>query len=139
MPKSIELVEFSPAPAEPPDRRRPASSSTPKSRWQLGVPATLCCSTDRRTLTAWWKSAIRSTLNTGDRAMRGLRLSHCSNAPRGKPPYGLFGQRSVRNPASRQLVVQYRFVEVGEQWDDEDGLETIFEVNPGVRQIRRAP
>lgn len=28
---------------------------------------------------------------------------------------------------------------VGEQWDDEDGLETIFEVNPGVRQIRQAP
>lgn len=31
------------------------------------------------------------------------------------------------NLASRALVVQYGFVEVGEQWDDEDGLETIFE------------
>lgn len=42
--------------------------------------------------------------------------------------------RSVRatispdNEASRNLVLQYGFVEVGEQWDDEDGLETIFEV-----------
>jgi len=33
------------------------------------------------------------------------------------------------NMASRLLVVQYGFVEVGEQWDDEDGLETIFEVD----------
>jgi ribosomal-protein-alanine N-acetyltransferase len=32
------------------------------------------------------------------------------------------------NEASRRLVLQYGFVEVGEQWDDEDGLETIFEV-----------
>jgi [ribosomal protein S5]-alanine N-acetyltransferase len=33
------------------------------------------------------------------------------------------------NTASRALVAQFRFVEVGEQWDDEDGLETIFELN----------
>ncbi len=32
------------------------------------------------------------------------------------------------NLASRSLVSRYGFVEVGEQWDDEDGLETIFEV-----------
>lgn len=32
------------------------------------------------------------------------------------------------NHASRLLVLQYGFIEVGEQWDDEDGLETIFEV-----------
>lgn len=36
---------------------------------------------------------------------------------------------SPDNLASRALVTQYGFVEVGEQWDDEDGLETIFEVN----------
>lgn len=35
---------------------------------------------------------------------------------------------SPDNTASRALVLQYGFVEVGEQWDDEDGLETIFEV-----------
>lgn len=33
------------------------------------------------------------------------------------------------NAPSRNLVMQYGFAEVGEQWDDEDGLETIFEVN----------
>lgn len=32
------------------------------------------------------------------------------------------------NAPSRILVLQYGFAEVGEQWDDEDGLETIFEV-----------
>jgi ribosomal-protein-alanine N-acetyltransferase len=32
------------------------------------------------------------------------------------------------NEASRNLVLQYGFVEVGEQWDDEDGIETIFEL-----------
>lgn len=35
---------------------------------------------------------------------------------------------SPDNVASRALVARYGFVEVGEQWDDEDGLETIFEV-----------
>jgi RimJ/RimL family protein N-acetyltransferase len=33
------------------------------------------------------------------------------------------------NTASRALVAQFGFVEVGEQWDDEDGLETIFELS----------
>ena len=35
---------------------------------------------------------------------------------------------SPDNLASRALVNQYGFVEVGEQWDEEDGLEIIFEV-----------
>ncbi|HEX4727854.1 MAG TPA: GNAT family N-acetyltransferase [Jatrophihabitans sp.] len=35
---------------------------------------------------------------------------------------------SPSNQASRDLILQYGFREVGEQWDDEDGLETIFEV-----------
>jgi RimJ/RimL family protein N-acetyltransferase len=36
---------------------------------------------------------------------------------------------SVRpdNTASRALVVEFGFVAVGEQWDDEDGLETVYE------------
>jgi ribosomal-protein-alanine N-acetyltransferase len=40
---------------------------------------------------------------------------------------------SVRpdNIASRALIAQYGFTAVGEQWDDEDGLETIFEVRAG--------
>ena len=33
------------------------------------------------------------------------------------------------NAASRALVLQYGLTEVGEQWDDEDGLETVFEVD----------
>jgi ribosomal-protein-alanine N-acetyltransferase len=35
---------------------------------------------------------------------------------------------SPDNTASRGLIAQLPFVEVGEQWDDEDGLETIFEL-----------
>lgn len=37
------------------------------------------------------------------------------------------------NIASRALVDQYGFIEVGEQWDEEDGREIIFEV-----QLRRS-
>lgn len=36
------------------------------------------------------------------------------------------------NTASRDLAVQYGFAAVGEQWDDEDGLEIIFEVAAGA-------
>jgi RimJ/RimL family protein N-acetyltransferase len=35
---------------------------------------------------------------------------------------------SPDNAASLGLVAQLPFVEVGEQWDEEDGLETIFEL-----------
>lgn len=35
------------------------------------------------------------------------------------------------NVASRRLASQYGFTEVGEQWDDEDGLEIIYEVDAG--------
>jgi [ribosomal protein S5]-alanine N-acetyltransferase len=38
---------------------------------------------------------------------------------------------SPDNTASLGLVAQLPFVEVGEQWDDEDGLETIFELAVG--------
>jgi RimJ/RimL family protein N-acetyltransferase len=36
---------------------------------------------------------------------------------------------SPDNIASYQLAMQYGFTEVGEQWDDEDGLEIIYEVD----------
>ncbi|MDX6229843.1 MAG: hypothetical protein QOI76_3233 [Frankiales bacterium] len=39
---------------------------------------------------------------------------------------------SPDNAASRSLILQYGFVEVGEQWDDEDGLEIIYEVNANL-------
>jgi len=35
---------------------------------------------------------------------------------------------SPTNEASLALIAQYPFVDVGEQWDDEDGLEIIFEI-----------
>ena len=41
---------------------------------------------------------------------------------------------SPDNAASLGLVAQLPFVEVGEQWDDEDGLETIFQVDANPSQ-----
>ena len=35
------------------------------------------------------------------------------------------------NVASTSLVVQYGFTAVGEQWDDEDGLEIVYEIDAG--------
>jgi RimJ/RimL family protein N-acetyltransferase len=35
---------------------------------------------------------------------------------------------SPANAASRNLILQYGFTAVGEQWDDEDGLEVVYEV-----------
>jgi len=43
---------------------------------------------------------------------------------------------SPDNLASLALVSQYGFVKVGEQWDDEDGLETVFEVDAGPVRSR---
>jgi ribosomal-protein-alanine N-acetyltransferase len=42
---------------------------------------------------------------------------------------------SVRpdNAPSLRLVRRWGFTEVGEQWDDEDGLETVFEVDARPR------
>ncbi len=37
---------------------------------------------------------------------------------------------SPDNTPSYQLASQYGFAEVGEQWDEEDGLEIIYEVDP---------
>jgi RimJ/RimL family protein N-acetyltransferase len=37
---------------------------------------------------------------------------------------------SPDNTPSYELASQYGFAEVGEQWDDEDGLEIVYEVNP---------
>ena len=40
---------------------------------------------------------------------------------------------SPDNVASYRLAAQYGFTEVGEQWDDEDGLEIIYEVEAHPR------
>ncbi|WP_073386320.1 GNAT family N-acetyltransferase [Jatrophihabitans endophyticus] len=42
------------------------------------------------------------------------------------------------NNASRSLVERYGFDEVGEQWDDEDGQELVYEVAAGGRAERAA-
>ncbi|MEV4148718.1 GNAT family N-acetyltransferase [Amycolatopsis sp. NPDC049691] len=52
---------------------------------------------------------------------------------------------SPDNLASYQLVSQYGFVEIGEDWDEEDGLGIIYEVAAGKRYeaaatpVRRRP
>jgi RimJ/RimL family protein N-acetyltransferase len=38
---------------------------------------------------------------------------------------------SPDNLASYELASQYGFIEVGQQWDDEDGLEIIYELPAG--------
>ena len=35
---------------------------------------------------------------------------------------------SPDNTASWNLILQYGFAEIGEQWDEEDGLEIVYEV-----------
>ena len=42
---------------------------------------------------------------------------------------------SPDNTASLNLAAQYGFIAVGEQWDDEDGLETIFQIS-GDAEVR---
>ena len=44
---------------------------------------------------------------------------------------------SPGNVPSYQLASQYGFTEVGEQWDDEDGLEIIYEVDAQPRSTKR--
>lgn len=44
---------------------------------------------------------------------------------------------SPDNAASQNLILQYRFAEVGEQWDDEDGLELIYEVKANLARRHR--
>jgi RimJ/RimL family protein N-acetyltransferase len=44
---------------------------------------------------------------------------------------------SPDNVASYQLASQYGFTQIGEQWDDEDGLEIIYEVGTQRRQAKR--
>lgn len=47
---------------------------------------------------------------------------------------------SPDNAPSLALVAQYPFAEVGEQWDDEDGLETIYELDvSGPREHVASP
>jgi RimJ/RimL family protein N-acetyltransferase len=57
-------------------------------------------------------------------------LLHMIDRAREHPQVGVLRVTvSPDNTASLGLVAQLPFVEVGEQWDDEDGLETIFELD----------
>lgn len=44
---------------------------------------------------------------------------------------------SPDNLASYELASQYGFIEVGQQWDDEDGLEIIYELPAGRLPLER--
>jgi RimJ/RimL family protein N-acetyltransferase len=44
---------------------------------------------------------------------------------------------SPDNAASLGLIAQYGFVQVGEQWDDEDGLEIVYQVAAGLPRSQR--
>jgi ribosomal-protein-alanine N-acetyltransferase len=57
-------------------------------------------------------------------------LLHMIDRARADPSVRVFRLTvSPDNAASLGLVAQLPFVEVGEQWDDEDGPETIFELS----------
>ncbi len=59
-------------------------------------------------------------------------LEHLLERARQEPDVRTFRATvSPTNEPSLGLVAQYPFVEVGEQWDDEDGLEVIFEIPVG--------
>jgi hypothetical protein len=72
---------------------------------------------------------MRLIRRTGGAAMRGPALEALLQRAAREPRV-----RTVRatispgNVASYRLAAQYGFTEVGQQWDDEDGLEIIYEV-----------
>ena len=85
-------------------------------------------STDRRTRPAWSRSATRSTPRTGARGYARAALAALLDRAAREPAVHTV-RASVRpdNLASRALVESFGFVPVGQQWDDEDGLETVYE------------
>ena len=59
-------------------------------------------------------------------------LEHLLERARHEPDVRTFRATvSPTNAPSLALIGQYPFVEVGEQWDDEDGLEIIYEILVG--------
>lgn len=72
---------------------------------------------------------MRSTLRIAGAATPGPRWRPCFSAAREPQVHTVRVTISPDNVASHQLASQYGFVEVGEQWDDEDGLEIIYEVD----------
>ncbi|TDE15097.1 GNAT family N-acetyltransferase [Jiangella asiatica] len=60
------------------------------------------------------------------RAALELMLGRAAHDPRVRTVRASIGPANL---ASRNLVLQYGFVEVGEQRDDDDGLEVVYEVS----------
>jgi len=79
--------------------------------------------------------ALRA-LADGDLATAGatspVPLSRAAREPRVRT---VRASISSGDEASARLVAPYGFAKVGEQWDDEDGLEIVYEVAP-VRASR---
>ena len=73
---------------------------------------------------------MRSNQRTGDAATPGPRWRPSSSALPANPHVRtLRGTFSPDNVASNRLASQYGFTEDGEQSDDEDGLEIIYEID----------
>ena len=86
-------------------------------------------STARPTRTAWSRRATASTRTHRRRGYARAALLLMIDRARSDPSVRVFRVTvSPDNTASLGLVAQLPFVEVGEQWDDEDGLETTFEL-----------
>jgi len=82
---------------------------------------------------------MKSIPRSGGAATRGLRWRPCSGAPPASQVRTVRVSISPDNIASYQLAMQYGFTEVGQQWDDEDGLEIIYEVDAGHPSSRTGP
>ena len=73
---------------------------------------------------------MRSIRLTGDAATLGPHWRPCSSALLANRRYARVRVTiGPDNVASYQLASQYGFTEIGKQWDDEDGLEIIYEVD----------
>ena len=91
----------------------------------VGAPA----STGRRTPTGWSRWATPSTRTFGGAGTRGPRCSCCSTAPSPHPDVRVLRATiSPDNEPSLNLIASFGLERNGEQWDEEDGLEWIFEI-----------
>lgn len=112
----------------PARRGSPASSGTNSGIWRRVGPAT----TDLRTQRGWWRSVTPLSRRTGDVATPARRWKALLQRATDEPQV-----RTVRvtispdNLASYELASQYGFIEVGQQWDDEDGLEIVYKLAAG--------
>ena len=93
----------------------------------IGVAVGRPVSTDDRTRPARSRSATRSTRRTSAGATAGPRSPRCWSGRPASRRSGRCGRAYGRTTCLRALVESFGFVPVGQQWDDEDGLETVYE------------